>query len=80
VRVEAAVDFVLACKNFDGGFGVRPGSETHAGQIFCCVGVLAIAQQLHRIDVDQLAWWLCERQLPSGGFNGRYCAAAREQS
>ena len=20
---------------------------------------------------DQLGWWLCERQLPSGGLNGR---------
>lgn len=27
--------------------------------------------QLHRIDADLLGWWLCERQLPSGGFNGR---------
>lgn len=26
---------------------------------------------LHLIDADRLAWWLCERQLPSGGLNGR---------
>lgn len=26
---------------------------------------------LHLIDADQLSWWLCERQLPSGGLNGR---------
>lgn len=26
---------------------------------------------LHEIDADQLGWWLCERQLPSGGLNGR---------
>ena len=33
VDVEAAVEFVIACKNFDGGFGTRPGSESHAGQV-----------------------------------------------
>ena len=25
---------------------------------------------LHSINVDMLGWWLCERQLPSGGLNG----------
>ena len=23
------------------------------------------------MDADRLGWWLCERQLPSGGLNGR---------
>lgn len=26
---------------------------------------------MHRIDTEKLCWWLCERQLPSGGLNGR---------
>ncbi|CAE8721682.1 unnamed protein product [Polarella glacialis] len=25
----------------------------------------------YRVDLDQLGWWLCERQTPGGGFNGR---------
>ena len=25
----------LSCMNFDGGFGCRPGSESHAGQDSC---------------------------------------------
>ncbi|XP_043376566.1 geranylgeranyl transferase type-2 subunit beta isoform X6 [Dermochelys coriacea] len=33
VDVEKAVEFVLSCMNFDGGFGCRPGSESHAGQV-----------------------------------------------
>ena len=100
--MDDAANFVLSCMNFDGGFGVVPGSESHAGQIYCCVGALAIAgksarrsrgagfrrthrslplgrsygpvlgtEQLHRVDVDLLGWWLAERQLPAGGFNGR---------
>ena len=66
-----AVDFVLSCMNFDGGFGCAPGAESHGGQIFCCVGALAIAGALHHVRADELGWWLCERQLPGGGLNGR---------
>jgi geranylgeranyl transferase type-2 subunit beta len=71
VDVEKTVQFVLKCMNFDGGFGRVPGSESHAGQVYCCVGALAIAGQLYHVDADRLGWWLCERQLPSGGLNGR---------
>lgn len=31
--MDKAVEFVLSCMNFDGGFGCRPGSESHAGQV-----------------------------------------------
>lgn len=26
---------------------------------------------LNLVDADRVSWWLCERQLPSGGLNGR---------
>lgn len=39
--------------------------------VFCCVGALAITGSLHHIDKDLLGWWLCERQVKSGGLNGR---------
>ncbi|XP_057290038.1 geranylgeranyl transferase type-2 subunit beta-like [Hydractinia symbiolongicarpus] len=71
VDVVKAVEYVIRCMNFDGGFGCTPGSESHAGQIYCCVGVLSITNSLHLINPDLLGWWLCERQLPSGGLNGR---------
>ncbi|XP_042496042.1 geranylgeranyl transferase type-2 subunit beta 1-like isoform X2 [Macadamia integrifolia] len=71
INVEKAVDYVVRCKNLDGGFGSTPGGESHAGQIFCCVGALAITGSLHHIDRDLLGWWLCERQVKSGGLNGR---------
>ena len=60
INVEKAIEFVLSCMNFDGGFGCRPGSESHAGQICCCTGFLAITSQLHRVNSDLLGWWLCE--------------------
>jgi len=71
IDVDKAIEYIVACMNFDGGFGCNPGSESHAGQIYCCVGALSITHSLHHIDPDLLGWWLCERQLPSGGLNGR---------
>lgn len=40
-------------------------------QIYCCTGFLSLTGQLHQLNADLLGWWLCERQLPSGGLNGR---------
>lgn len=37
INVTKAVDFVLSCMNFDGGFGSKPGSESHAGN---CINIL----------------------------------------
>lgn len=42
-----------------------------AAQIYCCTGFLSLTGQLHQVNADLLGWWLCERQLPSGGLNGR---------
>ena len=39
--------------------------------VLCCVSALAITGSLHRIDKDLLGWWLSERQVKSGGLNGR---------
>ena len=67
-----AVNYIMSCRNFDGGFGCVPGAESHAGQVFTCVGALSIAQSLHLLeDADLLSWWLAERQCDSGGLNGR---------
>lgn len=71
VNVDKAARYILACRNLDGGFGCVVGAESHAGQVFCCVGALSIARSLHLLDADLLAWWLAERQVDSGGLNGR---------
>ena len=71
VDVHKAVSYIQACANFDGGYGVSPGAESHAGQIFTCVGALAIAGRLDLVDRDRLGGWLSERQLPNGGLSGR---------
>ena len=33
IDVPKAVDFIVSCMNFDGGFGCVPGSESHSGQV-----------------------------------------------
>ena len=71
IDVPKAISWILRCKNYDGGFGSTPGSESHAGLTFVCVAALAITDSLHHIDPDLLGWWLCERQLKNGGLNGR---------
>ena len=63
IDVPNAANFVGRCHNLDGGFGAVPGAESHAGQIFTCVGALSIAHSLHLVDADALGWWLCERQV-----------------
>ncbi len=72
VDVDKAAEYIASCQNFDGGFGCTQGAESHAGQIFTCVGALSIARRLDLIhDVELLCWWLAERQCDSGGLNGR---------
>jgi prenyltransferase beta subunit len=99
IDIPLAVQYVLQCRNLsDGGFGSCIGAESHAGQVFCCIGALAIAQALDQLyppisvksqddnvtldnddkndydyepPDDLLGWWLCERQVDSGGLNGR---------
>ncbi|KAH9290378.1 hypothetical protein KI387_034495, partial [Taxus chinensis] len=71
IDVGKATQYIASCKNFDGGFGCTPGGESHAGQIFCCVGALAISGALTHVDRDLLGWWLCEREVKTGGLNGR---------
>jgi geranylgeranyl transferase type-2 subunit beta len=44
---------------------------TNQSTVFVCVAALAILDRLDVVDIDTLAWWLSERQLPSGGLNGR---------
>jgi geranylgeranyl transferase type-2 subunit beta len=71
VDVEKAVDHIQKCSNSDGGYGVSPGAESHAGQVFTCVAALTIARRLDLTDTERLGAWLSERQLKNGGLNGR---------
>ncbi|KAJ1733455.1 Rab geranylgeranyltransferase [Coemansia biformis] len=69
--IPGVVDYVMQSMNYDGGFGSGPGGESHAAQVYTCLACLAIAGRLDLVNRDRLSAWLAERQLPSGGLNGR---------
>ncbi|XP_036842656.1 geranylgeranyl transferase type-2 subunit beta isoform X4 [Oncorhynchus mykiss] len=80
--VDKVVEYVRGLQQEDGSFAGDKWGEidtrfsfcavaTLALLIYCCTGFLSIAGQLHQVNADLLGWWLCERQLPSGGLNGR---------
>lgn len=71
VDVPLAVAYIQSCANFDGGYGVSPGAESHSGQIFTCLAALRIAGRIDVVDKDKLGRWLSERQVEGGGLNGR---------
>lgn len=71
VDVEKAVAYVVSCANFDGGYGAKPGAESHSGNIFTCLAALSIAGRLDLVEKEKLGRWLSERQVPGGGLNGR---------
>lgn len=71
VNLDKAVSHIQSCANFDGGYGVKPGAESHSGQIFTCLAALSIVNRLDVVDQERLGRWLSERQTPGGGLNGR---------
>jgi geranylgeranyl transferase type-2 subunit beta len=71
INYSLLIEFVFSCRNFgDSGFGPNPDLESHAAYTFCAIGALVISGESIP-ESDRLAHWLCERQTPSGGFNGR---------
>ncbi|TYJ53665.1 hypothetical protein B9479_005691 [Cryptococcus floricola] len=70
-QLSSITSNIEQCKNFDGGFGLEPGTESHSGQVWVCTAALAILGRMDLVDEDLLGAWLSERQLPNGGLNGR---------
>ena len=69
--LDLVVENIRLSMNFDGAFGSGPGAESHGSQVWVCVAALALADRLDIVDRKALGWWISERQLPSGGLNGR---------
>lgn len=68
-----AIEYILRCYNFDGGFGSSPGCESHTAQIFCCLGALRSLGALDSFDKEKTTQFLVFRQNACGGFSGRPC-------
>lgn len=73
INTAKCAEWTMACANFDGGFGLAPGAESHSAQIFTCVGTLSILGRMELLEPvkDRICFWLAERQVRLGGLNGR---------
>jgi geranylgeranyl transferase type-1 subunit beta len=74
VNQDKAVDYIKACRSFDGGIAVMPGQEGHGGGVFCGVASLQLMNKLDDTVMDD-AWrkdlirWCVHRQV--SGMQGR---------
>lgn len=39
---EGVAKYIHSCRNFDGGYGLRPQCESHSGAIYCAVAALKL--------------------------------------
>jgi geranylgeranyl transferase type-2 subunit beta len=67
IDIDKAVRYILSCRNFDGGFGSVPGAESHAGQVFCCIGALSIAHSLHLLNGEASSCNYHSNNVNNGG-------------
>lgn len=60
---EGVVDYLVACQNYEGGFGSGPFcDEAHGGYTFCAVASLSIINALDKINCEKLMEWCSARQ------------------
>lgn len=70
IDVERAIQYILSCQVYEGGFAYQPGGESHGGATYCAIAALDLWCALDRIQNRKLlAYWLSQRQ--EDGFNGR---------
>lgn len=53
VRVDATVSWLTSLIAADGGVGVSPGAEPHAGAAFCLVGCLSLLGKRHALGANE---------------------------
>lgn len=80
IDVNRLVQFIFACRNYDGGFGQKPGLESHAGSTYCCLaslellkfgGYFKIFEEKYLALKDSTIRWLTRLHNQDGGFCGR---------
>mmetsp|Transcript_25416 Transcript_25416/g.20923 ORF Transcript_25416/g.20923 Transcript_25416/m.20923 type:complete len:81 (-) Transcript_25416:5-247(-) len=62
------VSWIGKCQSVDGGFGQRPGCESHAGHTFCAVASMKL---LHKeaFNSDRCVRWLKRRVVSPGDLH-----------
>eukprot|EP00830_Metopus_es_P014650 TRINITY_DN396_c0_g1_i1.p1 TRINITY_DN396_c0_g1~~TRINITY_DN396_c0_g1_i1.p1 ORF type:complete len:403 (+),score=55.73 TRINITY_DN396_c0_g1_i1:95-1210(+) len=70
IDIDKAVNSIIKCQHYNGGFGWVEGAEAHSGLTFCSVAALKMMDALHKIEKrDALVEFLFSRN--NIGWNGR---------
>lgn len=67
--IKEIISYIFKCYNRDGGFGSKPGNESHAGYIYCCITSLSLLNMLHLLDFQKTSKFIALRH--NFGLNGR---------
>jgi protein farnesyltransferase subunit beta len=54
-------DFIASCQTYEGGITCVPFGEAHGGYTFCGLAAMCILNETHKINMDKLIEWLCNR-------------------
>lgn len=75
--VDKGLAYLKKCFNYDGGFGLKPQRESHGAHVWTSFASFAIWDKIDEYfskqELEELKWWLSERQNLDGGLNGRPC-------
>lgn len=75
--VANGLAYLKRCFNHDGGFGLKPQRESHGAHVWTSFASFAIWDEIDsyfsKQELEDLKWWLSERQNLDGGLNGRPC-------
>lgn len=73
VDQDKAVEYICACRSWDGAIALLPGGEGHGGSTFCGVAALMLMDRLDEVIDEEwrkeLIQWCVNRQV--GGMQGR---------
>lgn len=62
VDIEKSFAYIRSCYNPDGGFGLRPGCESHTGAIYCAVSSCKLLGRIGELPTGDILHFLVCRQ------------------
>lgn len=70
MSTEEIVNYVLGCRNTDGGYGPAPGHDSHLLHTLCAVQTLIIFNSIEKADADTISEYVKGLQQEDGSFCG----------
>ncbi|KAJ1626688.1 terpenoid cyclases/protein prenyltransferase alpha-alpha toroid [Pavlovales sp. CCMP2436] len=68
----STVAYIVSSVSYEGGIGLGPGQEAHGGSTFCGIAALSLLGALDALPSRaQTTRWCLQRQVTTGGFQGR---------